>query len=47
LYYTGLNQLATIRERDQDPKSVQISRSYDVNLDVTVSPQSMNWYVVE
>ena len=47
LYYTGLTDVAQIREKDTSAQSVPLTRDYFVELKVTVDAKSMNWYVIE
>lgn len=47
LYYTGLSDEATIREREGKAKSYRLNREYEVEIEVTVQPNWYNWYVVE
>jgi len=47
LYYTGLTDTATIREREGKPRSYALSRQYRVEVPIKVGPEGMNWYVIE
>ncbi len=47
LYYTGLTDEATVRERDGDAKKYKLDRRYDIELRVKMEPRSLTWFVVE
>ncbi len=47
LYYTGLTDEATIREKEGKSKSYRLNREYGVEIEVTVQPNWYNWYVIE
>jgi len=47
LYYTGLTEVARIREGNAKSKKFKLARDYTVELPVTVPPQGMSWYVIE
>ena len=47
LYYTGLKEIASIRERDGKPKKYPIGREYGVKLKVVVEAHSATWFVIE
>ena len=47
LYYTGLEEVALIREQEGAPQRYLLNRAYEVDLEVEVAPNWYNWYVVE
>ncbi len=47
LYYTGLTDVAQIREQGGSAKRYPLARDYSVDVPVTVPAQGMNWFVVE
>lgn len=47
LYYTGLSDVARVRERGGSVKRLKLDRDYSVEVPVTVSGQGMNWFVIE
>ncbi|MCA9218662.1 MAG: hypothetical protein KDB27_36585, partial [Planctomycetales bacterium] len=47
LYYTGLTNRVTVKEKDERIQELMLSRDYSIDLQVTVQPNAMNWYVIE
>lgn len=51
LYYTGLSDVATVKERDAKEggkvKKYRLNRDYSIDLEVVIPPHGYNWYVVE
>lgn len=47
LYYTGLQNSTLVRERDSRGHRLKLGRDHSIELPVTVSAQSMNWFVFE
>jgi hypothetical protein len=47
LYYTGLSDVAKIRERENPSTSFSLNRKYEIELEVVVQPNWYNWYVIE
>ena len=47
LYYTGLNETASVREQEGVSKNYTLSRKYEIELEVMVGPNGYNWYVIE
>ncbi len=47
LYYTGLSDQATVREKDETATVLPLSREYTIDLPMTVAARSMNWFVIE
>jgi len=47
VYYTGLTNKATIKEKEGMPMQYLVSRDYTVTLKVTLQPESYTWFVIE
>ena len=47
LYYTGLDKIAKVSERDGSSKQVQLARNYGVSLDVDLDAGGITWFVME
>lgn len=47
LYYTGLTDRATVREKDASPKTYTLARDYTIQLSICIPARGYNWYVVE
>jgi hypothetical protein len=47
LYYTGLTETATIREKQGEPKRFKLDRKYNVNVSVEIAPNSVTWLIIE
>ena len=47
LYYTGLKDRATVRERDGAPQSHTLGRDYAIELPVLVPAHGVTWFVIE
>ena len=47
LYYTGLSEKATIREKEGQTKSFNLNREYEIEIEVTVKANWYNWFVIE
>jgi hypothetical protein len=47
LYYTGLTDVALIRERDNPPVSSNIDRGYNAWLPVKIPPRGLTWLIIE
>ncbi len=47
LYYTGLTKKAGIREREGLVKTYMLNRNYEVELTVSLKPDSYSWWVIE
>jgi len=47
LYYTGLTDTAQIREQDGKSIESQIDRNYNIEIEVNIPAEGMNWFVVE
>ena len=46
LYYTGLTDKALIREREGRPREYQLDRRFNVQLPVSIAPNSVTWFVI-
>ncbi|MEW5902114.1 MAG: hypothetical protein AB1715_11680 [Acidobacteriota bacterium] len=46
-YYTGLTDLALIREREGTATTHKIDRDYTVSLRARISPRGLTWFVIE
>lgn len=47
LYYTGLTDVARIREKELAPTTYKLNRDYTVELTVTIPANGYTWYVIE
>ena len=47
LYYTGLTETASIREREGSAKQYKLGRDYEITLPVEMEPRSITWFVIE
>ncbi|MCP4644930.1 MAG: hypothetical protein GY851_31100 [bacterium] len=47
LYYTGLEETATVRERGASPRAHTLDRDYTIDLDVEVDAAGFTWFVIE
>ena len=47
LYYTGIQDIAKVREQENDRKEIELNRHYEIELEVQVAPNWYNWYVIE
>ena len=47
LYYTGLTEIANIRQEESKAKKYKLDREYKVEVDVSVKANSYTWLVVE
>ena len=47
LYYTGLTNKATVRERDGKGVVHKLDRDYSIRLSVEIEPKGYNWYIIE
>jgi hypothetical protein len=46
LYYTGLTSTATIKEKEGVAKTYTLNRNYEVDLTISIAPNSYNWIVI-
>jgi len=47
LYYTGLTDRATVREKDGMAKVYKLNRDYSVDLDFTIPANDCTWFIVK
>ncbi len=47
LYYTGLTHAAQIREKEGEPADCELDRHYNVDVPVSMGPDSITWFVVQ
>ncbi|MGC4037521.1 MAG: alpha-galactosidase [Chitinophagaceae bacterium] len=47
LYYTGLTQKATLKEKGVNSKSYPVSRDYNVEINISIPAESYTWYEIE
>ena len=47
LYYTGIQDTATLSDVDRHQQQVKLSRDYEALVEVSVPAQEMAWYVIE
>lgn len=47
LYYTGLTEFASVREKEGQAKQYKLNRKYEIELPVTIQAESYTWFVVE
>ena len=47
LYYTGLSEKATIAVKGKKPASYDLSRDYQVEIEVTIPAHGYNWITIE
>ena len=47
LYYTGLSQQATVKEKGSTIRKFNLDRGYHIAMDVEIEAEGYNWYVIE
>ena len=47
LYYTSLTKIARIKEKEGTAKTYTLNRNYEVELTITLKPDSYSWWVIE
>ncbi|MGC9326113.1 MAG: alpha-galactosidase [Candidatus Hinthialibacter sp.] len=47
LYYTGLTDVARVREKEGEIAEYKLDREYRIELPVRIDPQSWTWFVIE
>ena len=47
LYYTGLSEIAKIREEEGEPKRYKIDRNYNVEIPIKMEAKSVSYLVIE
>lgn len=46
LYYTGIKDIATIKEQENLTQEYELNREYKIEIEVKVKPNWYNWYVI-
>ncbi|SDD08684.1 alpha-galactosidase [Pedobacter soli] len=47
LYYTGLTDMAKVKEKEGSFKNYKLNRDYTIDLTFTIAPESYTWFVIE
>ena len=47
LYYSGLTDVAKIKIRDSNPFLLKLNRNYEIELTLSIEPESYNWVIIE
>jgi hypothetical protein len=47
LYYTGISDIAKLREQENQANTFELNRHYEIEFEVEVAPNWYNWYVIE
>jgi hypothetical protein len=47
LYYTGLTNAASVKIRDSNPFLIKLNRNYEIELMISIEPESYNWVIIE
>ncbi len=47
VYYTGLSEIAKIREKEGEPKRYEIDRNYNVEIPIEMAAKSISYLVIE
>ncbi len=47
VYYTGISDMASIRDRNGMESKLQVKRDYTIDIPVDVPALGMSWYVLE
>ncbi|MCW3116626.1 MAG: alpha-galactosidase [Chitinophagaceae bacterium] len=47
LYYTGLTNMAMVREKETAAKKYTVNRDYEIQLNFTIEAESYTWFVIE
>ena len=47
LYYTGLTQVATLREKDGNAQQYKLNRNYEVEYTVNLKPEGYTWVTIQ
>jgi len=47
LYYTGLTDIAKVKEKEGSFKNYKLNRDYTIDLTFTIAPESYTWFVIE
>jgi len=47
LYYTGLTDIVSVREKEGTAIKYTLNRNYEIELSFTIEPESYTWFVIE
>jgi hypothetical protein len=47
LYYTGLTDKAVVKIKDSNPFLAKLNRKYEIELTLSIEPESYNWVIIE
>ena len=47
LYYTGLTNIATVREKEGLIRNYKLDRHYEIELSFTIDPETYTWFTIE
>ena len=47
LYYTGLSEIAKVREKEGEPKRYKIDRYYNIEIPIEMEARSVSYLVIE
>ena len=47
LYYTGITNTATVSGKGLAAKKYQLNRNYEIQLPVSIAPESYTWFLIE
>jgi len=47
LYYTSLNSVASVSEKDKPAKTYQINRDHTIDLSFTIEAEGFTWFTIE
>ena len=47
VYYTGLSEIAKIREGETEPKDYEIDRNYNIEIPIEMEAKSVSYLVIE
>ena len=47
LYYTGLTDEAVVKIGDSNPLLIKLNRNYEIELTISIDPESYNWVIIE
>ncbi len=47
VYYTGLKRFAAVSENDGPYRKFPLNRNYEINIPVSIGPESQSWYIIK
>ncbi|MES1181229.1 MAG: alpha-galactosidase, partial [Flavobacterium sp.] len=47
LYYAGITNIATVREKEGVAKKYTVNRDFEIQLTFTIEPENYTWFVIE